>query len=92
MASVSLNPRYVFTSDRIPAVIVYSFAAALAAIVGLLAHGMFEQAGWFINIKDHVGGPSLFVDLSSVLVKFLAALAAVYFVSLFAKRALQDQF
>ncbi len=92
MATVSLNPRYVFTSDRIPAVIVYSIAAALAAIVGLLAHGMFEQAGWFIDVKKHVGGLSLFVDLAIFLVKFLAALAAIFALSLYAKRAFQDSF
>ena len=34
MATASINPRYVFTRDRIPAVIVYSFATALAAILG----------------------------------------------------------
>jgi glucose/mannose transport system permease protein len=92
MATVSINPRYVFTSDRLPAVIVYSFATALTAILGLLAHGVFEQAEWFVDIKNHPGGPSLFVDLTIYLIKFLAALGACFALALFAKRAIQDSF
>jgi glucose/mannose transport system permease protein len=92
MATVSINPRYVFTSDRIPAVIVYSFATMFAVILGLLAYGVFEQLGWFVDIKKHVGGASLFVDLFVYLIKFFAALGAVFALSLFAKHAFQDRF
>ena len=60
MATASLNPRYVFTRDRIPAVVVYSIATAVAAILGLLAHEMFGRSGWFINAKDYASGFSLF--------------------------------
>ncbi len=92
MATVSINPRYVFTRDRVPAVIVYSCAAALASLLGLFAHGLFERAGWFVSAKDHVGGSALVFDIVIFAVKFLAALAAVYAASLFAKRALQVSF
>jgi glucose/mannose transport system permease protein len=92
MATVSINPRYVFTRDRLPAVIVYSLATALASITGLLAYGLFEHAGWFVDIKAHVGGFPLALDLAIFTVKFLIAVAAVYALSLFAKRALQDSF
>jgi glucose/mannose transport system permease protein len=89
---VSINPRYVFTRDRLPAVVVYSLATALASITGLLAYGLFEQAGWFVDVKAHVGGFPLALDLVIFTVKFLVAAAAVYALSLFAKRALQDSF
>jgi glucose/mannose transport system permease protein len=92
MATVSINPRYVVTSDRLTAVIVYSFATALASITGLLAYGLFEQAGWFVNVRSHAGGTALGVDVAIFAVKFLVAAAAVYALSLFAKRALQEGF
>jgi glucose/mannose transport system permease protein len=92
MATVSINPRYVFTTDRVPAVIIYSCAAALASLLGLFVHGLFEQAGWFFVVKGNVGGSSLIFDIVIFAVKLLAAVAAVYAVSLFAKRALQGRF
>ena len=92
MATVSINPRYVFTRDRVPAVIIYSCAAALASLLGLFTHGLFEQAGWFVSARDHAGGSALVLDIVIFTVKFFAALAAVYAVSLFAKRALQGSF
>jgi glucose/mannose transport system permease protein len=92
MATVSINPRYVFTSDRLPAVFVYSFATALASILGLLAYGAFEQAGWFVDTKTHAGGFALVVDLAVFVIKFLIAAVAVYFVSMFIKRAVQGRF
>jgi glucose/mannose transport system permease protein len=92
MATVSINPRYVFTADRVPAVIVYSIATAFASLLGLLAYGMFEQAGWFVTIKTHVGGIALLVDVVVFILKILAAAAAVYGVSHFLKRAFQDSF
>ncbi len=92
MATASLNPRYVFTRDRIPAVIVYSIATALAAILGLLAYGVFEHTGWFVEVKKHVGGSALFFDLAFFTLKLLALAALVYAAALFGKRALQDSF
>jgi glucose/mannose transport system permease protein len=92
MATVSINPRYIFTQDRLPAVIVYSIATALAAIVGLLAHGLFEQSGWFVDVKKHVGGGALVFDVSVFIIKFLIATSAVFALSLFAKRAMQSSF
>jgi glucose/mannose transport system permease protein len=92
MALVSTNPRYIFTRDRVGAVIVYSFATALAAILGYLAHGVFEQAGWFVDFRSLVGG---FAKLGAGLfftLKLLIPAAIIYFASLFAKRALQDRF
>lgn len=92
MAIASINPRYVFTKDRLPAVIVYSIATALASILGLLAYGMFEQAGWFINVKGHVGGGALYADFAVFSLKLLALAAIVYAAAHFGKRALQDSF
>jgi glucose/mannose transport system permease protein len=92
MATGSINPRYVFTTDRVPAVVVYSLATALASILGYLAYGLFERAGWFIDVKAHVGGSALVLDAVIFIAKLLAGAAAVYAVSLFAKRALQDTF
>ena len=92
MASVSLNPRYVFTRDRVPAVIVYSVLTALAAILGLLAYGVFEQSVWFVDVKKHVGGSALVVDLTFFTVKLLALVAIVYAAAHFGKRALQGNF
>jgi glucose/mannose transport system permease protein len=97
MASVSIrprviNPRYVFTQDRIPAVIVYSIATALAAIAGYLTYGFFARAGWFINFKANAGGLALWGNIIILAAKLLAAAGLVYAISLFAKRALQDSF
>jgi glucose/mannose transport system permease protein len=92
MATASLNPRYVFTRDRVPAVIVYSILTALASILGLLAHGMFERAGWFIDVKTHIGGFALFADILVFALKLLALAAIVYCAAHFGKRAFQDKF
>ncbi len=92
MATASLNPRYIFTPDRIPAVLVYSIATVLAATAGLLTHGVFEQAGWFIDIKTHVGGFALTRDILFFVLKLFAAAAAIYALSYLVKRALQDSF
>jgi glucose/mannose transport system permease protein len=92
MATASLNPRYVFTRDRVPAVIVYSILTALASILGLLTYGMFERAGWFIDVKNHVGGFALFFDIAVFALKLLALTAIVYAAAHFGKRALQDSF
>ncbi len=92
MAIASLNPRYVFTRDRVPAVIVYSILTALASILGLLAYGMFERAGWFIDVKTHVGGFALFADILVFTLKLAALTAIVYAAALFGKRALQHSF
>lgn len=92
MATASLNPRYVFTRDRVPAVIVYSIATALAAILGLLAYGMFQKAGWFVDVKKHVGGGALVFDFGFFILKLLALIAGVYAAYHFGKRALQDRF
>ena len=92
MATASLNPRYIFTRDRVPAVIVYSLATALAAILGLFAYGVFEQANWFVAVKKHVGGSALFFDLTFFTLKLLAISAIVYAAAHFGKRALQERF
>jgi glucose/mannose transport system permease protein len=92
MATISLNPRYVFTADRIPAVIVYSIATALASVLGLLAYGLFERAGWFVDIKTHVGGLGLYVDIAVFALKLLASAAVVYAGAWFGKRVLQGRF
>ncbi len=92
MAAVSINPRYVFTRDRIPAVIIYSCAAALASLLGLFAYGLFEHAGWFVEVKKHVGGSALMFDIAFFTLKLLALTALVYAVAHFGKRALQDSF
>jgi glucose/mannose transport system permease protein len=92
MALVSTNPRYIFTRDRLNAVIVYSFVTALAAILGYSAHGVFEQAGWFVDYKSLVGWMAKFTAGFIFFLKLLIAAAAVYFISLFAKRALQEGF
>jgi glucose/mannose transport system permease protein len=92
MASVSLNPRYVFTRDRVPAVIVYSVATALVSILGLLAYGVFERAGWFIDIKSHAGGAALFTDVGMFIIKLLALAAIIYAVAHYGKRVVQNSF
>jgi glucose/mannose transport system permease protein len=92
MATVSLNPRYVFTRDRAPSVIVYSVLTALASILGLLAYGMFERAGWFIDVKNHTGGSALVFDIAVFALKLLATAAVVYGVSHFGKRTVQHTF
>jgi glucose/mannose transport system permease protein len=92
MATVSLNPRYVFTRDRIPSVIVYSIATALVSILGLLAYGMFERAGWFVDAKAYVGGVGLYPAVAVFILKLLVLAAVVYAASLFGKRALQENF
>jgi glucose/mannose transport system permease protein len=92
MATISINPRYVFTRDRMTAVIVYSFATALASITGLMVYGLFAQAGWFVDVRNHAGGKILGVDVVIFAIKFLVAAATVYALSLFAKRTLQDKF
>ncbi len=92
MATASMNPRYVFTKDRLPAVVIYSIATALVSVLGLLAHGLFQQAGWFVTFKNHPGGLALLVDCAIFALKFLLAAGAVSAVGLFAKRALQDSF
>jgi glucose/mannose transport system permease protein len=92
MAAVSINPRYVFTRDRTTAVIVYSIAAALAALAGLWTHGLFAQSAWFVDVRNHAGGGALYVDLLVFALKLAVAAGVVYALSLFAKRALQDSF
>ncbi len=92
MATASLNPRYIFTPDRIPAVITYTIATALASILGLLAYGMFERSGAFVDVKNHVGGAALFFDIVAFILKLLALAAIIYAICHFGKRALQDSF
>jgi glucose/mannose transport system permease protein len=92
MATVSLNPRYVFTRDRVPAVIIYSLATALASILGLLVFGVFERAQWFIDVKNHPGGFALYGNVAVFGVKLFLMAAAVYFAALYGKRALQSRF
>lgn len=92
MAAVSQNPRYVFTRDRLPAVVVYSLVTALASILGLLAHGQFELAGWFVDTKIHLGGAALVWDLAFAALKVIAAAAAVFAAATYGKRALQHMF
>jgi glucose/mannose transport system permease protein len=92
MATTSLNPRYVFTRDRIPAVIVYSIALALYAVLGLLTFARFEQTGWLLDVKNHLGGAALFGDIVSFAAKLLGIAAVIFFAALYGKRALQDSF
>jgi glucose/mannose transport system permease protein len=92
MAAVSQNPRYVFTRDRLPAVVVYSLVTALASILGLMAHGWFEQAGWLVDAKTHGGGLALVWDVTLAVVKMLVAAAAVFTVVAYGKRTLQEKF
>jgi glucose/mannose transport system permease protein len=92
MAYSSINPRYTFTSDRLPAVITYSVATAIVSVLGFLTHRLFEQAGWLVDVKAHAADASLYVDLGVLLIKLLIAAAVVYGTALFAKRALQGGF
>jgi glucose/mannose transport system permease protein len=92
MAYSSSNPRYVFTKDRLPAVITYSVVTAIVSILGFLTHVMFERAAWLVDVKAHVAGASLYVDYAAFLLKLVAAVAVIYFVALHAKRATQDSF
>jgi glucose/mannose transport system permease protein len=92
MAAVSQNPRYVFTRDRLSAIVVYSLITALASILGLLAHGQFEQAGWFVDTRAHVGGAALVWDVILAALKIFAVAAAVFAAAVYAKRALQHMF
>jgi glucose/mannose transport system permease protein len=92
MATASINPRYVFTRDRIPAVVAYSAATVLASIVGLIAYGTFGQAGWFVDIKSHVGGFALYIDMAFFLLKILALAAIVFAAARLGKRTFQDRF
>jgi glucose/mannose transport system permease protein len=92
MATASLNPRYVFTSDRIPAVIVYSFASAIAALIGVFAYHIFLGTGWFIDVKNHAGGLALYGDIAFLAAKILGGAAIVYVAALYGKRILQDRF
>lgn len=92
MAIASMNPRYVFTRDRLPAVIIYSVAAAIAAIVGFLAYRLFDSNLWFVDVKNHAGGFSLAADFAVFFVKLLVLASIVYALSVFGKRALQGSF
>jgi glucose/mannose transport system permease protein len=92
MATASLNPRYVFTRDRIPAAIVYSIASALASIHGLLTYDFFERSGWLIDIKNHLGGFALYGDVLFFVAKLLGLAAIVYAVAYYGKRATQNKF
>jgi glucose/mannose transport system permease protein len=92
MALVSTNPKYTFTRDRLPAVVIYSFAAALAAILGYLAYGVFEQAGWFVNFRETLGTMNRVGAVVSFSLKLAIVSAVIYFVALYAKRALQESF
>ncbi len=92
MAIISMNPKYVFTRDRLPAVFVYSLATALAAIAGFLAYRVFDQNQWFVDIKHHAGGVALIIDLVVFLTKLFALSGAIYAISVFGKRALQGSF
>ena len=92
MANVSVNPRYIFTSDRLPAIIVYSAATALASVLGYFAHDVFDQAGWFLDIKHHIGGTALFIDILVFIAKLSVIVAGVFGASVFAKRAFEDGF
>jgi glucose/mannose transport system permease protein len=92
MAYTSTNPRYVFTKDRVPAVVTYSIATAIVSILGFLTYRMFERAGWLVDVKQHVSGASLIFDLIIFLIKLAICVAAAYYTTLFAKRALQGKF
>ena len=92
MATASINPRYVFTQDRVPAVIVYCIATALAAILGYLAYGVFEQNQWFVNFKDEAGAAAHFVSAMFFLIKLLVLAAIICAASIYAKRTLQNNF
>jgi glucose/mannose transport system permease protein len=92
MALISTNPKYVFTKDRLPAVITYSFATAIVSILGFLAHRMFEQAGWLVNPKDYLDRLPLYGAVAVYLIKLAVVVAALYFAALFLKRALQESF
>lgn len=91
MATASINPRYVFTSDRIPAVIAYSVAAAVSALLGLLAHGFFVSQGWVIDLKAHPGGAALAADVVVLALKLAVLAAAVFFAAKAVKAALLDR-
>ena len=69
MAIASMNPRYVFTRDRLPAVVIYSIATALAAVLGFLTYRLFDNFQWFVDVKHHAGGFALVVDLALFLAK-----------------------
>ena len=61
-------------------------------LLGLLAYGMFERAGWFVDVKDHAGGIALYADFAIFTLKLLALASIVYAAGHFGKRALQDSF
>jgi glucose/mannose transport system permease protein len=92
MALVSTNPKYTFTSDRLPAVITYSIATALAALLGFYAYGVFGEAGWFIDFKTIEGSGARFAAGLFFAIKLLLAAAAVYGVAYFVKRATQSTY
>ena len=92
MATASINPRYIFTQDRVPAVIVFSIATGIASLAGLLAYGFFEQAGWLFSVKKHAGGIALVFDSVVFAIKLLLVSAAVIGIELFAKRTLLKSF
>jgi glucose/mannose transport system permease protein len=92
MATASLNPRYTFTKDRLPAVVVYSFATALAALLGVFVYHTYLDAGWLINVKKHAGGLALYGDIIILAAKILGVAAVIYFAAQFGKRLLQDRF
>ena len=92
MAIASMNPRYVFTRDRLPAVVIYSIATALAAVLGFLTYRLFDNFQWFVDVKHHAGGFALVVDLALFLAKLLLISSAVYALSVFGKRAFQGNF
>jgi glucose/mannose transport system permease protein len=92
MATVSINPRYVFTRDRIPAVIVYSIATAVAAILGLFAHSAFQQTGGLLNVDSETTGIALFVQTLLFLAKVGAAAVIFYFLARAIKRSVLNNF
>jgi glucose/mannose transport system permease protein len=92
MATVSLNPRYVFTRDRLPAVFVYTIATAIAAILGLTAYGVFQRAGWFVDAKGYTSSFAFYADIAFFALKLAALTAVVYALCQFGKRAFQSNF
>jgi glucose/mannose transport system permease protein len=92
MATASLNPRYVFTSDRIPAVIIYTIATAIAALIGVFVYHKYLGANWFVDVKNHAGGLALYGDIIILAVKILGLAVIVYFAAHYGKLFLQDKF
>ena len=92
MATASLNPRYVFTPDRIPAVLAYSLLTAIASLLGLYVYSLFGSLGWFVDVKAAANAGTLYTSVFVMAFKIALIAAAIFAGAWFIKKNLLDRF